>query len=312
MDLNRINTELKKSMDSVPFSLELDIQAFEYHPEIIQQERIDLAKSNPVEKPNDILVYNKFIKSSQDNIDIRLRIYQHKNPNPDKTILYFHGGGYIFGLPEQVEMNMFELVQAVNGTIISVDYRLSPQYPFPVPILDGFDALQYLVYEGNKDLGINPDKIIVMGASAGGHLAASVAQMATDNNISHQILIYPVIHNKMHTNSMNEFVDSPLWNKPYAEIAWKHFLGTENQDKSMRYADLTNFDKFEQLPSASIIVCGLDPLRDEGIAYANILLDAKVKAELWVIPDAVHVFDLFESEITNDFFHFLVKTIHRN
>lgn len=207
---------------------------------------------------------------------------------------------------------MFDIADSLNATIVSVDYRLSPQYKFPVPILDGFDALQWVASHGESQLGINPENITVFGASAGGHLAAAVTQMAADHymeNIKHQFLLYPVIHNRLDTPSMEEFTDAPLWNREYAQTAWQHFLGKENRDKSIKYADLTHYDNFVKLPSATIVACELDPLRDEDIEFAQLLYKAGVKTELWVIPGALHVFDLFDSPMNDEYKQFLMNRL---
>ncbi|MBB6370756.1 alpha/beta hydrolase [Chryseobacterium shigense] len=308
MDFSRINKDLKKSIDSFPFSLEINEAEFLNNPEIIQQEKQTFAKENPFKGPDNVTVKDIFIKSSLDDHQIRLHIYQPEEFDKNRTIIYFHGGGYVFGLPEQVDDQMFDMAQNLRATIISVDYRLSPQYKFPVPVTDGFDSLQWAISHGAEHLGIDPENIAVFGASAGGHLAAAVTQMANDKgirNIKHQFLLYPVIHNKLDTFSMNEFTDAPLWNKKNAEIAWLHFLGDENAGKSIKYADLTNYSDFSGLPRTTVVACELDPLRDENIEYSQLLYRAGVETELWVIPGALHVFDLFDSPLKGRYREFL-------
>lgn len=314
MDLNRINKELRASMESVPYSLELDENLFLNAPEEVQKERMEFIKTHPVQQPDHIKVKDIFISSSVDDETIRLHIYQPEKFDRNKTLVYFHGGGYVFGLPEQVDIQMFEIADRLKATIISVDYRLAPQHPFPVPILDGFDALKWVIDNGGTQLGIVPENLTISGASAGGHLAAAVTQMAADqniNNIKHQFLLYPVIHNGLNTPSMQEFTDSPLWNRRYAEIAWQHFLGKENKDKSVTYSDLTHYRNFARLPQTTIVACELDPLRDEGIEYSQLLYQAGVATELWVIPGAVHVFDLFECPLTDEYKEFLMNKLFK-
>lgn len=308
MDLNRIDKDLKESIDSFPVSLEINEAEFLNNPEIIQKEKEVLAKNNPFKGPDNIYVKDIFIKSSSDDHQIRLHTYQPEEFDKNRTIIYFHGGGYVFGLPEQVDNQMFEIAERLNATIISIDYRLSPQYKFPIPVLDGLDSLQWVIRYGAEQLGIDPDNIAVFGASAGGHLAAAVTQMANDKgirNIKHQFLLYPVIHNKLNTFSMDEFTEAPLWNKKCAEIAWLHFLGNDNKDKSIIYADLTNYNDFHNLPTTTIVACELDPLRDENIEFSQLLYRAGVKTELWVVPGALHVFDLFDSPLNNRYKEFL-------
>ncbi|WP_160136606.1 alpha/beta hydrolase [Chryseobacterium sp. c4a] len=314
MDYSRINKELKESMESVPYSLEIDENVFLNNPEIIQQERNEFTKNNPFKQPEHIITKDIFIPSSIDGDDIRLHIYQPKEFNKDRTLIYFHGGGYVFGVPEQVDSQMFEIANGLQTTIISVDYRLAPQYQFPIPVLDGFDALKWIINNGEVELGINAEQITVMGASAGGHLAAAITQMAADqniNNIKHQFLLYPVIHNRLNTPSMEEFIDSPLWNRRYAEIAWQHFLGKENKDQSITYSDLTHYHDFSALPNTTIVACELDPLRDEDIEFSQLLYQAGVATELWVVPRAVHVFDLFNCSLTDEYEKFLMTRLFK-
>lgn len=314
MNLNRIDSDLKNSIENVPYSLEIDENLFLNAPEIIQEERKELMKAHPFNKPDHIAIQDIFIPSSEDGYEIRLHVYQPQGFSRNRVLLYFHGGGYVFGLPEQVDDQMFEIADTLKATIISVDYRLSPQYRFPIPVLDGFDALQWIIEYGESELGINSDRITVFGASAGGHLAAAVTQMAADQNvknIEHQFLLYPVIHNKLNTPSMEEFTDIPLWNKNYAKTAWLHFLGEGNKDKSIQYSDLTCYNNFSRLPQTTIVACELDPLRDEDVEYAQLLYKAGVKTELWVIPGALHVFDLFDSPIKDEYNTFLMNRLFK-
>lgn len=313
MDMNRIDKQLKASMDSTA-SLEIDDSILLHHPEVIQQERAAFVKNNPAPQPDNIRVSDVFINSSRDDYKIRLHVYQSKEAEARHVILYFHGGGYVFGQPEQVDEQMFKIASDLKATIISVDYRLSPQYQFPIPVLDGYDALLWTISNGKAALNIDPGHIIVFGASAGGHLAASIAQMAADHdvkNIRHQFLLYPVIHNRLNTPSMNEFEHAPHWSKTVASAAWLHFLGKERMGQSIRYADLTSFDKFPQLPPATIMACELDPLRDEDIAYAQLLYSAGVQTELWVVPGAVHVFDQFSCPLTETFYRFVIDGMRK-
>lgn len=314
MNFNRINSNLKNSIENVPYSLEIDENLFLSAPEIIQHERNEFTKAHPFKKPDHIAVRDIFIPSSEDGYEIRLHVYQPEGFNRERLLLYFHGGGYVFGLPEQVDDQMFEISDRLKAIIISVDYRLAPQYRFPIPVLDGFDALQWIIRHGESELGIDSDRITIFGASAGGHLAASVTQMAADHhikNIEHQFLLYPVIHNRLNTPSMEEFTDIPLWNKNYAETAWLHFLGEENKDKSIQYSDLTCFNNFSGLPQTTIVACELDPLRDEDVEYAQLLYKAGVKTELWVIPGALHVFDLFDSPMKDEYNEFLMNRLFK-
>ena len=110
---------------------------------------------------------------------------------------------------------------------------------------------------------------------------------------------------------MQEFTDSPLWSRRYAEIAWQHFLDKENRGKSIMYSDLTLYRNFSVLPQTTIVACELDPLRDEGIEFSQLLYQAGVATELWVVPGAVHVFDLFDCSLTDEYKKFMMSRLFK-
>ncbi len=312
MDIKRINNNLWISMLAAERSLDIDNDQFLNKPEIFQKERADFFLNNPVAIPDTINVSDIEILSSDQDYKIRLHIYQSKNYQKDRVILFFHGGGYVFGLPEQVDSQMFYIAEKLNATIVSVDYRLSPQFKYPIPIQDGFDAFNWLIQHGQDSLGLNVENITLYGASAGGHLAGKVAQMAIEkgiNNIKHQFLLYPVVNFRFDSDSMEDLKDATLWTRESAKIARLHFLGEEYLSDNPTIADLDNFSKLSELPRTTIVACELDSLRDEAINYAQLLLKAQVPTELWVVPGAVHVFDVFSSEITNNFNSFLLNRL---
>lgn len=308
---DRLHPELRIEIEKFPEKHYFDLQTLIHSPQQLHLARLATINSNPIPKPADIDVDDIFIKSSLDGEEIRLHIYKKVGSTNKQALIYFHGGGYLYGAPEQSDQFLFRLVSETGITIIAPCYRLAPKYQFPTPIQDGFDALLWIIDNGKKHLNIDTNNLIIYGASAGGHLAAAVCQKATDSglkNIGLQFLLYPVITNLLSTKSMLEFADTPFWNKTYAEISWKHFLG-ENVNQSIRYADLFNYDKFYALPPAVIIAVELDPLRDEAINYAQTLVAHGVTTEVWLIPGAMHVFDRYKSKLTEDFFQFNLKTI---
>ncbi|MGN5953542.1 alpha/beta hydrolase [Sphingobacterium lactis] len=307
-----INKSLKKSLDREAKAYELDSSIFLHDPTKIQEERKEFVLNNPFPIPDTIGVQDIFIPSSKEDYSIRLHVYQSKQYNPNHVLLYFHGGGYVFGLPEQVDEQMFYLAEKLDATIVSVDYKLSPQYKFPAPINDGLDAFKWLIEKGEEILGINPTNISLYGGSAGGHLAGLVSQLAKIEGykqIKHQFLLYPVINFRLDTNSMNDQLDAPLWNKTYAEISKQHFFGKEQIKKDSCLADLDQYKEIHLLPRTTLVACEFDPLRDEAINYAIKLYKADVPTELWVVPGAVHIFDLFESDLIEQFYSFLLNRL---
>ena len=209
---------------------------------------------------------------------------------------------------------MFYLAEKLNATIVSVDYKLSPQYKYPAALNDGLDAFKWLIEKGEELLGINPVNLTLYGGSAGGHLAGLVSQIAARedyNPIKHQFLLYPVINFRLDTNSMNDQPDALLWNKTYAEISKQHFLGKEQIKEDSSVADLDRYKDLNLLPRTTLVACQFDPLRDEAINYAMKLYRADVPTELWIVPGAVHIFDLFESDLKEQFYNFLLDRLKR-
>ncbi len=150
-----------------------------------------------------------------------------------------------------------------------------------------------------KELGVDGERIAVGGASAGGALSAAVAQMTRDRNgvaLALQLLIYPVIDDRMETASMKAFSTTPVWTSGSNAQMWDHYLGAK-RDYVSNYAAPGRSSDLSDLPPAYIVTAELDPLRDEGIAYAQRLMQAGVSAELHCFAGACHGFDLIAPAI---------------
>ena len=130
-----------------------------------------------------ISISNKFILSSDKKVNIRLRIYQPKEKTKDTFgLLWFHGGGFALGIPEQDDFICQRFVLEANCVVVSVDYRLAPENPFPTPLEDCYEGLKWFSENSNK-LGISSSRIAVAGVSAGGCLAAAVSLLSRDSKV---------------------------------------------------------------------------------------------------------------------------------
>jgi acetyl esterase/lipase len=182
--------------------------------------------------------------------------------------------------------------------VVSVDYRLAPENPFPAGVEDCYCALVWVAAHA-RDLGIDVDRIAVGGASAGGALSAAVAQMARDRSgvpLALQLLIYPVIDDRMETASMRAFSATPIWNSVSNAQMWDHYLGAK-RDYVSNYAAPGRSNDLSDLPPAYVMTAEFDPLRDEGISYAQRLMQAGVSTELHCFGGACHGFDLIAPAI---------------
>ncbi|MFI2238075.1 alpha/beta hydrolase [Streptomyces chrestomyceticus] len=226
---------------------------------------------------------------------LRLRVYRPVT-RPDTRdnlpmILYVHGGAFTYGSPEAEEERSLRYAREVEAVVVSVDYRLAPEHPYPAAADDAYAALTWIAANAAQ-LGGDPERIAVAGGSAGGNIAASTALRARDLGGPHlvfQALTYPGVDGSLTSASVREFTDTPVLDRAAMELAWRYYAEERHPEpyaSPVRAADLGG------LPPAYIAVAEVDPLRDEGLAYAGRLGAAGVTTELVQVPGAVHGFDL--------------------
>ncbi|WP_030843748.1 alpha/beta hydrolase [Streptomyces hygroscopicus] len=222
---------------------------------------------------------------------LRLRVYRPDTPEDLPMILYVHGGAYTYGSPEAEEGRSLRYARDVRAVVVSVDYRLAPEHPYPAAADDAYAALTWIA-ANPAELGGDPARIAVAGGSAGGNIAASTALRARDQagpRLLFQSLTYPGVDGSLATTSAREFTDTPVLNRAALELAVQYYAKDSHADPyafPSRAADLSG------LPPTYIAVAEIDPLRDEGLDYAARLSAAGVTTELVQVPGAVHGFDL--------------------
>lgn len=252
--------------------------------------------------PQDLTVTNIEIPSRDSNRNIRLRTYHPKNLDNLPVLLYFHGGAFIYGTPEQYDFIFFELATALQILVVSVDYRLAPEHPFPAALHDGYDTLLWLSSQAHT-LGGNNNNISIGGGSAGGTIAASLAQYTRDQKeivIRHQYLIYPPMDHRLQTPSMKLLADAPMQSKQAATWMWYHYLGA-HRNHPLPYAVPSLLTDLTCLPPTTIIIAEFDPLKDEATQYAERLQQAEVSATVFEVKGATHVFDFFPTAMSRQF-----------
>jgi acetyl esterase/lipase len=199
-------------------------------------------------------------------------------------LLYIHGGGFCLGSVELENAGAVQLAHGLGVVVVSVEYRLAPEHPYPAGLDDCYAALQYLA---QLDI-VDPARIGVHGQSAGGGLAAAVALVARDRGgppLVVQSLGMPELDDRLETPSMQAFDNTPMWSRPQAVQSWALYLNGAPADgyaAPARMADLSG------LPPTYLTTQELDPLRDEGITYAARLLAAGVSVELHSYPGTFH------------------------
>ena len=217
--------------------------------------------------------------------------YEPAVPAPRPALLWFHGGCYVFGTArDDGHGNAF--AERAGGTVVSVDYRLAPEFTYRESVADAFAALCWLA-EHAEELGVDPGRIAIGGASAGGGLAASLALYNRDQGgppIAFQLLIYPMLDDRHDTPSGHEVADPRVWHRAVSLQAWRMYLGAEyGGDRVSPYAAAARATDLSGLPPAFVTVGARDLFRDEAIDYAQRLMAAGVPTELAVYPGMNHL-----------------------
>jgi acetyl esterase len=224
--------------------------------------------------------------------DIPVRSYQAieaKHPLP--ILVFYHGGGMVIGTLDSYDTLCRQLASQSECIVVSVDYRLAPEYKFPTAVNDAYAALEWTLSHAHN-FGGDPSNIAVGGDSAGGNLAAVVAIMARDhslNAIKFQLLIYPAT--APHANSASHFTFAKNYFLERDTVLWFHnsYIQSDKDREDFRYAPLIA-DSLRNLPPALVIVAAYDTLRDEGVAYAERLQESGVSVELQEYDGMFHPF----------------------
>ena len=253
------------------------------------------------QKCRDLIIENVFIDHPDSDQKLHLRLYRPRSINNlVPVLLWFHGGGYVIGMPEMDDKKCIEFAHRLGMVVISVDYRLAPQYPFPAALDDGLAALNWVIAESEK-LGIYPERIAIGGGSAGGGLAAALAQKLKDQKkikIAFQLLVYPMLDDRTVVRSHLKDRQFLIWPQTSNRFGWESYLGKAcGEDHMPNYAVPARREDLSGLPPAWIGVGSMDLFHDEDAAYAQRLSATGVKCELVVIPGAFHGFDAFNSQI---------------
>lgn len=227
-----------------------------------------------------------------DGYYIPVRIYMPKQaPRPLGVLVNFHGGAFVAGDLDISQATVTRYADRAQIAVVDVDYRLAPEHPFPVGVEDCYAALEWTVTNADSH-GLDPARIAVGGNSAGGGLGAAVALMARDRGgptIAFQLLLYPVLDDRMTTRSVREMTTTPMWTGPACAHMWQHYLGDAvGSDDVSPYAAPARARDLSGLPPAYVLACEHDPLRDEDVDYAVALMHAGVSVDLHVVAGTFH------------------------
>ena len=248
-----------------------------------------------------IRVENVFIPGQDGQANIRLRLYK---PNaisaPTPVLIWLHGGGYVMGKPEQDDGSCAQYVRELGITVVSVDYRCAPKHPFPAGLQDSYSALKWAGSHA-QELGLDPQRIAVGGASAGGGLAAALTQLAHDRKEIQpvfQLLVYPMLDDRTVLRAEIDDSQNIFWSQKSNRFGWESYLGQEcGAEDVPAYAVPARRADLSGLPPAWIGVGSLDIFHDEDLAYAQRLKESAIACQLEVVPGAFHGFDKLDPNI---------------
>lgn len=225
---------------------------------------------------------------------LALRIYTPVGSGPHRLVVFFHGGGFVVGTLDTHDALARALANTAGAVVVSVDYRLAPEHPFPAAPEDCYAATEWVANHAGE-LGARAETLAVAGDSAGGALAAGVCQMSADRqgpSIAYQILLYPVTDCNFETGSYRDNAEGYFLTRAMMEWFWGHYLAAPaDADRPycapLRRGDLTG------LPPASVVTAQYDPLRDEGEAYGVRLAEAGVEVRSHRWDGMIHGFVSF-------------------
>lgn len=222
--------------------------------------------------------------------EVPLRVYRHEADTPAPTLVFYHGGGWTLGTLDSIDGFCRTLARRTGCVVISVDYHLAPEYRFPTPFEDARAALSW-VRDHAPAFGGDTDSLGVAGTSSGANLAAAVALSVRENSLvlDQQILLYPILDHSFDTDSYRENANAPLLTRADMEWFWEQYLRSPIDGHNPFVSPLRAPDLAGVAP-ATVVTAGFDPLRDEGIAYADALSDADVPVTHDHYPSMAHGF----------------------
>ncbi|MEA2169913.1 MAG: hypothetical protein QOF76_3213 [Solirubrobacteraceae bacterium] len=237
--------------------------------------------------PRDIRVKSVTYPGADGDQPARIYIPDAEGPLP--LVVFFHPGGWVAGSLDIADEPCRTLAEDLNAVVISASYRLAPEHPFPAATDDTFAALRWAA-DVAAQYGADPDRIIVMGESAGANLAAVAAQRARDEggpSLAGQVLLYPPINRHAQTESKTEYADGPFLSVAAADGMWAAYLGDEaNASSPLASPDVA--ETLAGLAPALILTAQCDPTRDEAEDYGRALAEAGVPVEVVRVAGMIH------------------------
>lgn len=314
-----VDPELAPVLDQFPIG--------QFTPETLAQIRATRAEQFAQLRPTlpvypDIEVDERHVPGPEGAPDVRVLVYRPKNaPRPLPALLWIHGGGYVIGSADADDPQAKRIVDAVGCAVVSVDYRLAPETPYPGPVEDCYAALVWL-HAHAAELGVDAGRLAIGGASAGGGLAAGLGLLARDRSVvllAFQLLIYPMLDDRTVTVAdPHPYTGEFIWTHDANRFGWTSYLGQEPGSTAVSpYAAPARAERLAGLPPTYLCVGALDLFLEEDLEYARRLLRAAVPTELHVYPGAYHGFNMaadaqVSQSYTRDYLNALRRALRRD
>jgi acetyl esterase len=262
-----------------------------------ESQRLIVAQLPKYDSQTPLTMQDVNVPVSGGSAQVPVRIYTSADrATPAATLLYLHGGAYVMGDLALADSTARMLVDRAAVTVVAVSYRLAPEHPYPAGLEDSYAALRW-VADNSEDFGFDPERLGVLGESAGGGLAAALTLLARDREGPHlraQFLDAPTVDDRLNTPSMTTLVDTPIWQSVNSAHSWRYYLRGTAEPGSPEVplyaaparatvADLVG------LPPTFVAAYQVDPTRDEGLDYARLLIQAGVPTDVRHYAQAFHM-----------------------
>jgi len=228
-----------------------------------------------------------------DGSRLRVCVYTPKKKKENAAgLLWMHGGGYAFGIPEQDGNFISRFLQENTAVVVVPDYTLSLDKPYPAALEDCYTALLWLK-ENGESYGMRSDQLFIGGNSAGGGLTAALSMYARDKEeaaLAFQMPLYPMIDDRLTPSSADN--NAPVWNSALNEGAWRLYLGGYyGRDDVPHYAAPARAMNFAGLPPACTFVGSIDPFYDETVTFVNMLKESGTPVHFKTFDGCFHAFE---------------------